>query len=347
MKKNTKKIDFVKVSDYALMISVLLYVAACFFPTGVTFGSNHAKGGYGIVCLLLGWLGIYGEYILLVGAWTQVDEDKWQFILTTLLTAPTILWTWISNFLYFRAMIDLFRERKARRSLILCAAAFASSLAFIIIYCPLRFHRLPFVGSFIWMASYLSALVAAIAFWLSRPSVEKRPAIAPIRETERQEDHQPVLNTMQKTDEQPTLTIIRNTWKEKKKDKWLMASLILFGLACICPMVTRSYEDFGYPGFAVLILGWIGVLVSQNMILIWLTSFLYYASLWFAFSKPASSPVPVILALMSFLSTVIVLLVLFIDSNHNNEVFHIGYYFWMASTFTLLIRAVRCWWNTK
>ena len=125
----TQKMNGVKakqISDYAVTISVLLYVVACFVPTGVGYGNEKSMGCRGIVCLLMGWFGAFSEYTLLGGGWMQMVGDKWSFFLTSLLTAPAILWAWLSNLLYFKAMFDLFRERKAKRSLILCAIAFAA-----------------------------------------------------------------------------------------------------------------------------------------------------------------------------------------------------------------------------
>ena len=46
-----------QISDYAVTISVLLYVVACFLPTGVGYGNEKSMGCRGIVCLLMGWFG--------------------------------------------------------------------------------------------------------------------------------------------------------------------------------------------------------------------------------------------------------------------------------------------------
>lgn len=343
-----------QIADYAVTISVLFYVVACFFPTGVSFGADPAKGGRGIVCLLLGWLGVYGEYTLLLGGWAQVVEDKLQFFLTSFLSAPAILGAWLSNFIYFWAMVNLFRERKAKHSLILCAIAFASALAFLVIYFPFRLHRFPQLGSWFWLSSYMLALIGSIAFWLSRQCKGEQPAVASISETEQPEHVQSSFVAEQEKDEEPLIATMQNTWKEtwkeRKKDKWLMASLVFFGLACFCPMVAHNYTEYGAPGFFCFFVGWLGILNSFNVIFIWLTNFFYCASLWIAFHKPTSSPGPVVLALLTFLVTVILLIAQFItsrDHNYHDEVFHIGYYFWMVSTFSVMISTMRRWWNTK
>ena len=333
-----------QISDFAVTISVLLYVVACFLPTGVSFGADPSKGLRGIMCLLMGWFGAFGEYTVLHGGWGQMLGDKWQFLLTSLVTAPATLGAWLSNLLYFRAIVDLFRERKARRSLILCAIAFASALAFLLIYYPLRFKWYPQVGCYFWLASYLMALIGAIAFWISKKGQEEQTVITPIHEEKQNEPS----TIIPHEEEQQTTIMVQEKKTKKKMNKWLTASLIFFSLACISPMVAHNYGEYGAPGFMCIVLGWMGVLGSFNMMLIWFTSFFYYAGLWFASKKPTPSPAPVVMTMLSFLTTVIILIATFMTQiSYHEEVLHIGYYFWIAANFTLCVNTMRRWWNTK
>ena len=48
--------------------------------------------------------------------------------------------------------------------------------------------------------------------------------------------------------------------------------------------------------------------------------------------------------------TIFFLVAMFItrnDRGNNDDILHIGYYFWIASTFTIMISTMRRWWNTK
>ena len=331
-----------QISDYAVTISVLLYVVACFLPTGVGYGNEKSMGCRGIVCLLMGWFGAFSEYTLLGGGWMQMVGDKWSFFLTSLLTAPAILWAWLSNLLYFKTMFDLFRERKAKRSLILCAIAFAAALAFLLIYYSLRLKRFPLVGCYLWVASYLTALVGAVCFWFSKKGEEGKTVVNPVYERKQSEP-----STIIPYEEgQPTAITMQE--KKLKKNKWLTASLVFFCLACICPMVAHNYGEYGAPGFMCIVLGWMGVLGSFNVWLIWFTSFFYYAGLWMAFKKPTPSPGPVVLTMLTFLTTIVNLIATFMTQiSGHEEVLHIGYYFWIAANFTLFVSTMRRWWNTK
>lgn len=142
----------------------------------------------------------------------------------------------------------------------------------------------------------------------------------------------------------------KETWNERKKDRWLVASLIFFGLACVSPMVAPSYIEYGVSGFTCFFGGWFGRVGSFKVVMIFLTNFLYFPSLWIAYHKSTFGLVPVLLAMMSFFTSILFLVAMFItrnDRGNNDDILHIGYYFWIASTFTIMISTMRRWWNTK